>query len=129
MASSNGGKRGRPVTLSPEEKLKRDRERWRRKKARKRKETQDAKWQRQTNSGYFLDLSVVHFNRLIETLVASGFLAEEDVQSKARIDEAVDDLFSVSSFNHRHVPGVVGASKAWGRQKWDSENKGHARPG
>ena len=75
MASNNSGgrKRGRPVTLTPEQRIENEKERWRRKKARQRKEAQDAKWQRQTNFGYFVRLWVPHYNRLIEALVGNGY--------------------------------------------------------
>jgi hypothetical protein len=42
----------RPPTLTPEDKLKRQRERWRRKKTRQRKETADSQWLRATNYGW-----------------------------------------------------------------------------
>jgi hypothetical protein len=97
MSSSNGGerKRGRPVKLTPEQRLERERERWRRKKARKRKAAQDAAWQRDTNSGYFVQLWVPHYNRLTEALVGDGLLSEADADIAPRVDAAVDAVFQV----------------------------------
>src|SRR5262245_36514760 len=86
-------KRGRPITLSPQEKLRRERERWREKKARKRKRERDAAWQRQTNSGYFVQLWVPHYNRLTEALVGAGLLSEADANIAPRVDAAVDAVF------------------------------------
>jgi hypothetical protein len=73
MKSSSGRRnRGRPVVLTPEQRLERQRERWRRKKARERKAHADAKWQRTTNFGYFAELWVFHPHELTEALVADG---------------------------------------------------------
>jgi hypothetical protein len=94
MLSKGGGrKRGRPVILTPEQKLKRERERWRRKKARKRKAAHDAAWQRDTNSGYFVQLWVPHYNHLTEALVGAGPLSEADANIAPRVDAAVDAVF------------------------------------
>ena len=94
MKSSGGGrKRGRPVVLSPEERLRRDRERWRRKTATRRKRDADAKWQRGTNSGYFERLWIPHYNELTKVLVVAGLLNEGDADIAARVDAAVDELF------------------------------------
>ena len=96
MASKNGGggrKRGRPVTLTPEQKLERERERWRRKQARKRKAAKDAKWERQTNFGYFVQLWVPHYNRLTKALVGNGYLDAADVDIAPRVDAAADGVF------------------------------------
>jgi hypothetical protein len=96
MKSSNGGrKRGRPKVLTPEQKLERDRERWRKKKARKRKEAADANWQRGTNFGYFERLWVPHHDELVRALVADGYLHEDDTELAPRVDAAVDELFEV----------------------------------
>jgi hypothetical protein len=95
MSSSNGGgrKRGRPVILTPEQRLERERERWRRKQARKRKAAQDAAWRRDTISGYFVQLSVPHYNRLTEALVGNGYLGAADVDIASRVDAAADKVF------------------------------------
>ena len=95
MSSSNGGgrKRGRPIILTPEQRLERERQRWRRKKARKRKAAQDAAWQRNSDSGYFAKLWVPYYNRLTEALVGAGFLSEADANISPRVDAAVDAVF------------------------------------
>jgi hypothetical protein len=81
------------VSLSAEQRLERQRDRWRNKQARKRKRGRDAAWLQRTNFGYFETLEVLHYNRLIEVLVNGGWLAERDVHSKPRVDEAVDLVF------------------------------------
>jgi hypothetical protein len=97
MKSSGGGrKRGRPVTLTPEQKLQNERERWRRKKARQRKATADAKWQCDNNSGYFVQLWVPHYSELEKALVEDGLLYEDDVDVAPRVDAAVDKFFEDS---------------------------------
>jgi hypothetical protein len=93
MSSKGGGrKRGRPVILTPEQRLERERERWRRKKARKRKAAKDAAWQRDTNSGYFVQLWVPHYIRLVEALVGLGYLDEADKDIAPRVDAATDEV-------------------------------------
>ena len=122
MKSSNGGggrKRGRPVTLTPEQRLEREKERWRRKKAARRKRDVDAQWERKTNFGYFAKLWVMHPYDLAETLVADGCLHEDDVDIPPRVDAAVDEYFTRAidlQFNEsgsrsrklrRSEPGIV----------------------
>ncbi len=97
-----GKKRRRPPRMTPEERLERQRDRWRLKKARKRKKDADAAWLR-TNAGYFLDLSVLHFNRLVEVFVEVGLLNEGTAHSKAHIDAAAVEFFSEASFYPRHI--------------------------
>ena len=100
MSSNNSGrKRGRPVTLTPEQRFANEKERWRRKKARQRKEAQDAKWQRQTNFGYFVQLWVPHYNRLIEALVGKGYLHEDDTDIPPRVDAAADEVFAAIGYH------------------------------
>jgi hypothetical protein len=95
MASKNGGggrKRGRPVTLTPEQRLERERERWHRKKVRQRKAAQDAAWLRDTPSGYFVQLWVPHYTRLVEALVGVGYLDAANKDIAQRVDAAVDEV-------------------------------------
>jgi hypothetical protein len=54
----------------------------------------DAAWQRWTNFGYFENLSVLHYNRLVEMLVKTGCLDAGDKHIKARVDEALDELLT-----------------------------------
>ena len=119
MKSSGGGrKRGRPVVLSPEEKLKRERERWRRKKVRKRKEAADGRWQRGTNFGYFERLWVPHYDELIKVLVAAGLLDENDINIPARVDAAVDQFFDSNPSDARWDSpwtGLAGRSRKLSR--------------
>jgi len=93
-----GRKRGRPVTLSAEEKLKNDREKWRRKKANQRKKDYDAEWLRKTENGYIETLEVLHWNTMIEVLVSDGWLDERDINTTARLSEAVDGYFASVAF-------------------------------
>jgi hypothetical protein len=69
--------------------------------ANRRKEASDAAWEQ--SGGYFLALHVLHFNRLIEALVAGGLLDGKDVRIKARIEEAGDKFFAETDFRYRYV--------------------------
>src|SRR5262245_48208458 len=94
MSTSNGGrKRGRPRIYTPEKKLELERERDRFKKARKRKNVADAKWQRGTNFGYFERLWVPHYDELTKVLVAAGHLRKDDIHIAPRVDAAADEFF------------------------------------
>jgi hypothetical protein len=93
MRSSGGGRRGRPVTLTPEEKLGRERERWRRRKARKRKREADRSFVQSTPQGYFAQLWVFHYFDLVEALVDVGLLDANDAEIPSRVDSAVDQYF------------------------------------
>src|SRR5262245_11691307 len=94
MECSGGGrKRGRPITLTPDQKLEREQERWRKKKARKRKVVADAKGQRGTQSGYFERLWVPHYEELTKVLVAAGHLHKYDIHIAPRVDAAADNFF------------------------------------
>jgi hypothetical protein len=77
--------------MTPEEKLDRQRNKWRRAKARRRKRARDAEWQRTTN-GFIVELEVRRSLRFLEFLVRHGFLANEDAHVQARIEEAPDKL-------------------------------------
>ena len=72
-----------------EEKLARQREKWRRAKARRRRAESDAKY-----GGRIETLEVLHRLRLLDFLIYEGVLAEEDVKIQARIDEATDALLT-----------------------------------
>jgi hypothetical protein len=87
-------KRGRPVTLSPEQKAENQRRRWKQKQAKKRKGKGDAAWQRRNPFGFVLPLEVAHYDQLIKALVADGLLDPDDAYIPARVDEAVDELLS-----------------------------------
>jgi hypothetical protein len=104
-------KRGRPVQLTPEQKLERQRDKWRRKKAKKRKKQRDEAWLQQTSVGYFEELEVLHYNRLIEVLVAAELLDEQDIRYRTRVDEAVD-LFFDGQGDHTGWGGL-GHSRRW----------------
>ena len=82
----------RRPTLTLEEREERKRSRWRKQKARERKESVDSQWLRHTNFGYFEEVEVFHWHQLVEYLVASGFLAEIDADNKPRISAAADRL-------------------------------------
>jgi hypothetical protein len=85
-------KRGRKK-LSPEERLRRQRDRWLRKAVKKRKETADSKWLRATNYGYFeRSVEVLHWDQFVDYLVHSGFLKEKNRDIGERIEEAADAL-------------------------------------
>src|ERR1700757_2363914 len=99
-------RRGRPVILTPEEKLRRQRNSWKRKTANRRKEKQNAGKQ-------LLSLTILHFNRLLEVLVAEGFLDSEDAYIYARIEEAVDKFLVETDFSYRYVSGYDGPSGGW----------------
>jgi hypothetical protein len=86
-------KRGRPAVLSQEERLKREREKWKRKAANRRKRERDESWQQQT-TGYIETIEILHWNRFVEVLVNDGWIAEEDAHVAAYIGEAVDDLLA-----------------------------------
>jgi hypothetical protein len=85
----------RPPTLTPEDKLKRQRERWRRKKTRQRKETADSQWLRATNYGWIAKPTVFHLDQLAEYLVCLGLLDDTDAENPPRVEEAVDDLMLI----------------------------------
>jgi hypothetical protein len=114
MSSSNGGKRrrGRPVTLTPEQRLERERERWHLKKVRQRKAAGDADWQRRTPSGYFVQLHVLQYTHLAEALVGYGFLRKNDAEIPQRVDAAVDRWFESATFDFGYLDRVrkVGAA-------------------
>jgi hypothetical protein len=91
MSSSNGGKRkrGRPVILTPEQRLERQRERWRIEKACNRKAAQDAAWLLDNPSGYFVQLWVP---RLVKELVRVGYLDKAGKDIAPRVDAAADKV-------------------------------------
>ena len=100
VSKGGGGKRGRPVSLTPEQRLENERKRWRDKKTRKRKEAKDANWQRSTNFGYFVQLWVPHYNRLTESLVGAGYLHVDDADVAPRVDAAVDKVLEAIPDKH-----------------------------
>jgi hypothetical protein len=70
-----------------EEKLARQREKWRRAKARRRRAESDAKYGGRTET-----LEILHREPFLEFLIDIDALAEDDVGIQARIDEATDEL-------------------------------------
>jgi hypothetical protein len=96
MTSSNGGgrKRGRPVTLTTEER----REQARLRQAKRRHELAKAQWARLTNSGYMVEIKVKHWLDLVDFLAehddddGGKLLAEKDHKNPVAIEEAVEQL-------------------------------------
>src|SRR5262249_17891902 len=82
------------VTLSQEERLKRERERWRQNKAKRRRQSEDAAWQRVNEGGYIERIEVFHWKCFLEVLVNDDWLDEENIHSSAHISGAVDHLLT-----------------------------------
>jgi hypothetical protein len=90
MSSSNGGKRrrGRPVTLTPEQRS----ERARLRQAGHRRRVADEQWARATNSGR--DLDVLHWLDLLDFLTTIELLDPRNVENVPKIEDAVGELLT-----------------------------------
>jgi hypothetical protein len=74
--------------LTPEQK----RERQRLKKARQRTRIADKQWTRLTNSGWLVELEVLHWLDMLDFLVALELLDDKDVENVSAIEEAVEQV-------------------------------------
>src|SRR5262245_7983833 len=88
MSSSNGGrKRGRPTTLTPEQK----RENAKRRQRLHRRQKADREWLRVTNGRCIISLEVLHWLDLLEFLVALNDLDPKDVENPPAIEAAAEE--------------------------------------
>jgi hypothetical protein len=117
MASSNGGgrRRGRPVTLSPEQRLANRQRRGRRKQANRRKREADREWLRVTNHSYMDTCSVIHWGQFVDYLIYAGLLKEVDAETPARIEKATDALLE-----HRVQEWAPALARLQARLGWEA---------
>ena len=90
MVSSGGRGRGRPPSLTPEQKREKDRVR----QARHRRAAADEEFARLTNSARIIELEVLHWLDLLDFLVTIELLDPRDVENPPAIDDAVANLLN-----------------------------------